>query len=516
MNKRQANICLIAVTFIWSFEVIIHSIIPEGVSPFATACVTSLIGAALLWAYFFRRIGIAIKKQRVLFIRRIVLLGVLNCLYNVLYLIGLEYFDVSIGAFTASMTVVILPVMLLLVKRTMKLRTWISAGCVFAGIVVAVIPNIGHEHLPGIIIMVVGALVRALFIVKLNDYTRVHDPVTLTTGFTAVSALASFIPWVIVEPTTFLALPYSPRLIASYFVFGYFIVAFAMVLNCYAQRRATAAQATIIYSTEIIFTTIWAVFLPDSIIDPVDISPSLIVGCALVVLGNCIEIIRRKPKPEDEAVTRQDDDIMIQTSHPFAVILDKLQLPWARKALVFIALICVYLVIAMPFTVLSVIPGFTDVRPVHMLYPVYGIFFGIPGCFATAMGNLIMDIVTDSLRWSSIAGFIAAFLYPYMMYIFWTRLLKSPFNLRSLRRIAQFAVSIILCAIIMVFIITPAVGFHYGDVDLILFAVSVFGNCTLFPIFFATPFIILIQEELGFEPMSHESLEKESFLKRLS
>ena len=45
-----------------------------------------------------------------------------------------------------------------------------------------------------------------------------------------------------------------------------------------------------------------------------------------------------------------------------------------------------------------------------MLYPVYGIFFGLPGCFATALGNLIADILSDSLRWSSIAGFIANFL----------------------------------------------------------------------------------------------------------
>ena len=103
-----------------------------------------------------------------------------------------------------------------------------------------------------------------------------------------------------------------------------------------------------------------------------------------------------------------------------------------------------------------------------------------------------------------------------MLYIIWTRLLKTPFNLRRLRRIAQFAVSIILCAALMVVIITPAVDFHYSDVDTILFAVAVFGNSTLFPIFFATPFIILIQEELGYEPMIHEKLEKEPLLKRLT
>ncbi len=65
-------------------------------------------------------------------------------------------------------------------------------------------------------------------------------------------------------------------------------------------------------------------------------------------------------------------------------------------------LTAVYLVVAVPFKVMSVIPGFADIRPVLMLNPVYGIFFGIPGCIAFAIGNLIGDLLSDSLRWSDL------------------------------------------------------------------------------------------------------------------
>ncbi len=41
-------------------------------------------------------------------------------------------------------------------------------------------------------------------------------------------------------------------------------------------------------------------------------------------------------------------------------------------------LTAVYLGVAVPFKVMSVIPGFADIRPVLMLNPVFGIFFGIP------------------------------------------------------------------------------------------------------------------------------------------
>ncbi len=81
-------------------------------------------------------------------------------------------------------------------------------------------------------------------------------------------------------------------------------------------------------------------------------------------------------------------------------------------------LTAVYLVVAVPFKVMSVIPGFADIRPVLMLNPVYGIFFGIPGCIAFAIGNLIGDLLSDSLRWSSIGGFIANFIGPFLFYVY--------------------------------------------------------------------------------------------------
>ena len=121
---------LAGVTLCWSCEVVIFSIIPDGVNPFATTCVTSLIGAVLLCACFARRIAAAFRRDRWLLVRRIVLLSVMNTAYSVLFLVGLNYFDVSTGAFTISITAVVLPVMLLVMRRGVGVRTWISAGCV--------------------------------------------------------------------------------------------------------------------------------------------------------------------------------------------------------------------------------------------------------------------------------------------------------------------------------------------------------------------------------------------------
>lgn len=164
-------------------------------------------------------------------------------------------------------------------------------------------------------------------------------------------------------------------------------------------------------------------------------------------------------------------------------------------------LFAVYLLVAVPFKVMEIIPGFADIRPVVLLGPVYGIFFGMTGCGVMAVGNLIMDIVSDSLRWSSIAGFAANFLGPWCIWFYWARLSREPFSLRNWKSILRHCGVVIFSAVLETIIITPAVALIYPNVDAGLFAVSVMANTGLFPIFFGLPLLILMQEELGFVPL---------------
>ena len=119
MNKLQANLCLLCVTLIWSTEVVIFACIPNDVLPFATTCITSLTGAVLLFLGFFKRIIAAFRRDGLKLVRDCLLLSVLDCSYNVMYIYGLDDFDVSTGAFTLSMTAVVLPVILLMKKKTL-------------------------------------------------------------------------------------------------------------------------------------------------------------------------------------------------------------------------------------------------------------------------------------------------------------------------------------------------------------------------------------------------------------
>lgn len=296
MNRLQANLCLICVTLCWSTEVIIFSCIPNSVLPFTTTFICNAIAAVILAACFMKRIKTELKRTCKKTILRCLLLGVLNCTYNALYIYGINYFDVSTGAFTFSMTVVVLPVVLITMNKTVGAKTWISVVLVLIGIVCALGSNMSGVHPVGLLLMLLGCIVRAVFIVKLNDFSKEHDAVSLSFFISVFVAAISFVIWFVLQPATFAAIPWSGTIIASLFIHAYFIIVFAQTLNIFAQRRATATEATIIYTLEIVFSLIWGAILPETLIKRAIPNIFQIIGALLIVAGSIIEIIDFKGK----------------------------------------------------------------------------------------------------------------------------------------------------------------------------------------------------------------------------
>ena len=291
MNVFQANICLLCVTLCWSTEVIILGCIPETVSPFATTCITSFVGGLILFCCFFKRIIAVIQKEKWKMILKVLGLSVLNIIYNLLYIAGLNYFDVSTGAFTLSMTVVVLPVILLTLREKIDIKTWFSAAMVFAGILAVVMKNASVGQFWGIVFMATGCIVRALYIIMLNKAACKYDTLALSSTISIFAGLISFIPWMITQPILFKAIPWNKEIISCLAIHAYFVVALAQTLNIFAQKKSTPANATVIYSMEIVFSIIWGSLLPASLITPVKITPFLFIGAFLVVCGNIVEIV---------------------------------------------------------------------------------------------------------------------------------------------------------------------------------------------------------------------------------
>lgn len=171
-----------------------------------------------------------------------------------------------------------------------------------------------------------------------------------------------------------------------------------------------------------------------------------------------------------------------------------------RELLRFAALVAVYLVVALPFKAMNLIPGFTDVRPVMALGPVYAVFFGPAGCLACGVGNLFADVADDAIRWTSIAGFASNVLGPLLVWWFWTRVSRTPFSLRTPRDLLRHSLLLVAMSALETAIVAPAVALVYPEVDAAFLARAVFGNTAGFPIFLGIPLSILLQEEFGLVP----------------
>ena len=171
-----------------------------------------------------------------------------------------------------------------------------------------------------------------------------------------------------------------------------------------------------------------------------------------------------------------------------------------RALLRLAALVAVYLVVALPFKAMNLIPGFTDIRPVMALGPVYAVFFGPLGCLACGFGNLVADAADDAIRWTSIAGFASNVLGQLLVWWFWTRFSRTPFSLRTPRDLLRHCLLLVAMSAFETAIVAPSVALVYPDVDAAFLARAVFGNTAGFPIFLGIPLSILLQEEFGLVP----------------
>lgn len=290
MNRLQANLCLLCVTLCWSAEIILFACIPAGVPAFATTCATTCAGAALLAVPFRRRVAAALRSGTWKLPATALLLAALSSAYNTLFLVGVKSFDVASGAFTFCMTVVVLPVVLLSLRRRVAPGTWLSVVLVLSGICLALGPALRRTHLPGLAIMGAGCLLRAVQIVLLADLVKKHDPIAVAVLVQGFSGLLAMGGWAVQDPRLFAGLPFSRALVASWALYAYFVVAFAQCLNVFAMRRVTAANATVVYSVEIVFSLLWGVLLPEGIVERVVLTPTVILGALLVVAGSVAEI----------------------------------------------------------------------------------------------------------------------------------------------------------------------------------------------------------------------------------
>ena len=282
MNRIQYTIILISVTIAWSAEIVLMKNIPGSISPFATLAMTNGIGSLLLGAVFFKRIKAMMHRRDLLYA---LILAAMNVLYNALIIVALKYMDSATGSVIISFTLALIPIMMVVMGRKITSSNIIGMVIVMAGVVAAGNVSLDAAGMTGPVIMIAVCFIRAFYIIKMNDFAKKSDAAVLTVLIGFMVTVISFVIWFIIQPGTFFAIEYSQEMLASVFMEGYFICGYAVLLNISAQKYASPATCSAIYSFQIIFAVILSAIIPEMLGEAVPITAEKAVGCVLIVCG---------------------------------------------------------------------------------------------------------------------------------------------------------------------------------------------------------------------------------------
>lgn len=158
-------------------------------------------------------------------------------------------------------------------------------------------------------------------------------------------------------------------------------------------------------------------------------------------------------------------------------------------------LLLVHLAVALPFKSMVLLPGFTEIRPVAGLTPIFGLFFGPAGAWAFAVGNLIGDIVSDSLAISSIGGFLGNFFAVYLYPLLWKKLTKRSFSLRCGKDLLYYVLITLISVLATIALIIPWIVVFLPQISWSNLAMIILINNSAFALMPGLGIIIIMQTQ---------------------
>lgn len=168
-----------------------------------------------------------------------------------------------------------------------------------------------------------------------------------------------------------------------------------------------------------------------------------------------------------------------------------------NKPILVFSLSVIFILLAVPFKVMNLLPGFTEIRPVDSLNMLYGLMFGIYGALACALGNLVADILGGTFMISSWAGFASNFIGTYIAYIIWYGIAKKQPHINNIKQVIIFILDSVIVAVIIAIIVALGVWISYDNIEGFTIFAQVFLNTVFFSVVLAMPMIIVLNVEYG-------------------
>ena len=286
----MATAALILVTAVWGITFVQVKDAVELYPLLAFLAIRYVIATAALAPLAVRRLGGFGREGLVAG----AVLGGLIALGIGLQTAGLERTTVTSTGFITGLYVLFTPLLGLALFRTPIPRS-LWAGVALALIGLALLSGVPQGSGRGDLLVLISAFVQAFHIVMVERYANRFDVFALTFVQVAVAAVAFGAVSLAFEELT---VPRGWTVWSALIVTGLFAVAFAYVVQVWAQRRVSATRIAIVFSLETVFAGLFGYLLAGDRLGALGFA-----GCAAIFAG----IVVAEPAAAStlKALTRQ-------------------------------------------------------------------------------------------------------------------------------------------------------------------------------------------------------------------
>jgi len=258
VTRTENNILLFSITLCWAASYVFIASLPPDLSTFAYITMTTGIAAIVLSIIFFRQLRKVNRGtvKAAFFLSMVLTVGLMMERW------GVNMLSASDASFLAALTILIVPALMLLLRKKPTVNNMVGAGVILLGLFMASRFSLSAFANSGTLFMLAACLFSSIYIILADRFTKETDPLLLGVMLMIFVTLFGFILWTIEEPTTFFSITYTNELLSSIFILAFFSKAYAYIVLMFSQKYSDPVSVTIIASTEPVVTLTLAVMIP--------------------------------------------------------------------------------------------------------------------------------------------------------------------------------------------------------------------------------------------------------------
>ena len=156
-------------------------------------------------------------------------------------------------------------------------------------------------------------------------------------------------------------------------------------------------------------------------------------------------------------------------------------------------MLAAFLVLGIPFKVMVLVEGFTEVRPVNALPPIAGLICGPLGALACGVGNMIADLF-GTFNGTSVLGFFGNMAAAYLPYRLWHIYSDEPPNLHKNINILKYVLICFSAALSVSWILAFGLYYFFGTWIEEIYTYVLFNNFG-FSVGLGAPLLIMLSSD---------------------